>query len=900
MGFWSRWRRTFRGQRDCEIEDELQYHLAMKEQDGFEPRAARLQFGNLTKLKEEVREERLLPWLESWGRDTRFAFRQMRKAPLFTLVLVLSLALGIGANSAIFSLVDAALLEPLPVPKPKQLQLIQWLNGGFPSELCTMMTGNSEGDDHRFQGSSIAASTYRQLAKQQHGFAAVIGFSDSSKEAVAINKHAAEQFQLQFVSATFFSGLGVPLQLGRSFSLSDDRVGQPPLVILSDRFWRKQFAARREVLGQVLRVNNVPVEIAGVARPGFFGLQIGEWVDLYAPLAAQVALSPRAKLDKDFGETDRLWWVHMIGRVKPEVSGSQAVGELSTLFRRVVVPSGVHVSVEKIPRLIALPGERGLYPLGTDETRALWILFLLVSLILLIVCANVANLLLSRAVVRQRESSVCLALGAARHRLFRQYFTESLALTLVGGCAGLLLSYVLAQALHSLIRANMDIGGFDLHASLPVLGFTCATSLFTALLCGTAPAWTLARGSLHDAMKANTRTVATGSLRLPRLLVIAQVALSFTVLVAAGLLGRSLHKLRSVDLGFDRTNLVYASVNPWSAGYRPEQVDAYVQRLRSALASYPGISGVATVQVRPLSGGGNMSIVNVPGRTFNNLDAVSLNDVSDGYFETLGVPLLTGRTFTPGDMRKGSTPVIVDDLFVRRFYGSRYPIGEEFGFGTKPTEHYQIIGVVKNSRYNSLREVTGPAMYQPSASSSRPGSQVNFLLRTHLQFGQVSKAVRQISLAIDPAVPVISINTQTELIDTLLRTERLLSIFSSAFGSLALLLSGIGLLGLLGYMVARRRNEIGVRMALGASSQRVAGMVVRDAVLLLLAGLAGGLPGAFFIGRMLQHTLFNLRPIDPATCTVAVATMVTVALLSSWIPAWRAARIDPMVALRDE
>ncbi len=319
----------------------------------------------------------------------------MRKSPLFTLALVLSLALGIGANSAIFSLVDAALLESLPVPNPKQLHRIEWLNQGFPEELCNMMTGNSEGDNHRFQGSSIAANTYRQLAQQQHGFAALIGFFGSSKAAVVVNKLAAEQFQLQFVSANFFSGIGVLLQLGRPFSLSDDRVGQPPLVILSDRFWRKQFGARREVLGQVLRVNDVSVEIAGVARPRLFGLQIGEWVDLYAPLATQVALSPSAKLDRDFSETDRLWWVHMIGRVKPEVPASQAIEELSTLFRRVVVPSGVHVKAEKIPRLIALPGQHGIDPLGVDDARALWILFLLVSLILLIVCANVANLLLA-------------------------------------------------------------------------------------------------------------------------------------------------------------------------------------------------------------------------------------------------------------------------------------------------------------------------------------------------------------------------------------------------------------------------------------------------------------------------------------------------------------------------
>jgi predicted permease len=902
MGFWSQLKRTFRsGQHDKDIEDELEYHLAMKEQNGCEARAARLQFGNPTKLKEEARAEGVLPWLESSFRDARYALRQMHKAPLFTLVLVFSLALGIGANSAIFSLVNAALLRSLSVPKPESLRLVEWTNNGFPEALCNMLSGDSKGDEHRFQGSSIAVRVYRELATQQHGFTSLIGFSDPSMAAVVVNKQPAEQFRLQYVSANFFSGLEVKLQLGRPFLLSDDRVGQPPVVIISDRFWRSQLARRSDVLGQVLRINNVPVEIAGVAAPGFFGLQIGEWVDLYTPLAAEVALSPRAKLDQSFGDTDRYWWVRMMARLRPEASESQAMQELATLFQRLAVPSGVHIEAEKIPKLIALPGERGVDPMRADESRALWILFLLVGLILLIVCANVANLLLSRAIVRQRESAVCLALGAARFRLFRQYFTESLLLAVCGGAAGLLLSYLLAHALHSFIRADMNIGGFDLRANGQVLGFTCAVSLGTAVLCGIAPAWMLARASVHEALKANNRTILTGHLRLPRVLVVAQIALSFTVLVVAGLLGRSLTNLRNVGLGFNQTNLVYASVNPWSAGYQPEQVSGYVKRLRSALASIPGVLRVATVELRPLSGDVNMSVINLPGRPFNiSSDAVVVNRVSDGFFETLGVPLVAGRTFAPGDMGKDSDAVIVDDLFVRRFYGGRNPIGEQFGTGPKPTNRYRIIGVVKNSRYYSLREASRPAMFLPSATASHPGWRVNFVLRAAIGTGQLSRAFRQVSTTIDPSVPVIAIETQTELIDALLRSERLLSIFSGAFGLLALVLSSIGLLGLLAYMVARRRNEIGVRMALGASRQRVAGMVVRDAFLLLVIGLAAGVPGAVFLGRMLKHTLFNLRPADPTIGLLALATMVVVAALSSWIPAMRAAHIDPMRTLRDE
>ncbi len=902
MGLWSRWKRTFHAeQHEQEIEEELRYHLAMREQEGIEQRAARLQFGNRTKWKEQVRAEGVLPWLESFGRDVRYALRQVRKAPLFTLVLVFSLALGIGANSAIFSLVDAALLKSLPVRSPESLRLVEWTNHGFPGDFCHMMTGDSEGDEKHMQGSSIAARVYRQLAQQQYGFASLIGFSDSSMVAMVVNKRAAEQIQLQYVSANFFAGLGVPLQLGRPFSTNDDRIGQPLLVILSDRFWHSHLAARPDVLGQVLRINNVPVEIAGVAQPGFFGLQIGGWVDLYAPLAAETALSSRAKLDPGFSNTDFYWWVRMMGRLKPGIPENKARQELSALFRGIVVPAGVHVEDSKIPSLTTLPGGRGVDPMRTDQSRALWILFLLVGLILLIVCANVANLLLSRAIVRQRESAVCLALGAARFRLFRQYLTESLLLAIMGGAAGLLLGYFLANALHAFIGADLDIGGFDLHASAPVLGFTCVVSLLTAVLCGIAPAWTMVRTSINHALKANSRMVATGKLRLPRLLVIAQIALSFAVLVAAGLLSRSLANLRQVDVGFNRANLIYASVNPWDAGYQPEQVNTYAERLRGALGAVPGVLWVSMVESRPLSGDWNVSVVNFPGRPSNGSEQVAtINHVSDGFFETLGVPLVAGRTFAPRDMDKDSDAVIVDDLFVRRFYEGRNALEEQFSTGRGQANRYRIIGVVKNSRHHSLRESSRPTMFRPYAAASRPGWRVSFVLRTTLNTGQFSRTFRQVASAIDPGVPVIAIETQTELIDALLRSERLLSIFSSAFGFLALALSGIGLLGLLAYMVARRKNEIGVRMALGASRHQVAGMVVRDAFVLLSVGLATGLPIAVLLGQMLKHTLFNLHSFGLVTGLFALAIMILITGLSSWIPASRAARIEPITALREE
>jgi predicted permease len=904
MGLWSRLSRTFHPRdHDEEIEEELQFHVEMKQRDGFDARAARLRLGNASRLKEETRAQGILVWLESLLRDIRYGLRQLRRSPALTLVILLSLALGIGANSAIFSLVDAALLKALPVTDPQSLRLVLWMNQGWPDVLCNMLTGDSDGNPGGImRGSSIAPRVYRELARKQNGFASLIGFSDADMAAVATGGRPAQQFELEYVSANFFQGLGVPLRLGRAFSIEEDRVGRAPLVVISDRFWKSQFGGRPDVLGQTLRINNAQVQVIGIAPPGFFGLQIGEWVDLYAPLAAQVALSPRAKLDRSLAEADSNWWVRVIGRLKPGVSEAQARQQVSGLFQQLVVPEGVHMEAAKIPKLITSPGERGFDPVGTDKSQALWILLLLVGLILLIVCANVANLLLSRAVVRQRESAVCLALGAARLRVMRQYLIESVILAAVGGLLGMFLSHVLAQAIHSFIRADLNIGGFDIHVDARILVFTSLISLLTALLFGIAPAWQLAKASVNDALKAHSRTLTTGRLRLPRALVVLQIALSLTVLVSAGLLGRSLTNLKSMDIGFNRQNLVYASVNPWGAGYKAEQVEQYVGRLRARLAELPGVSKVATTGERPLSGNMSMTVINIPGRPFtqSGSDNVLINSVSDGFFETLGIPVLAGRTFQPGDMGPKSDAVIVDDVFARLYYPHESPLGREFGLGPKPTELYRIVGLVKSSRYNSLREAIRATMYRPSSTATGPGSNVNFAIRAAVDTRRLAGAIRQATAAIDASVPIVEIKTQTALIDHLLLVDRLLSILSSAFGVVAVILSAIGLIGLIAYAVARRTGEIGIRMALGASRGDIVHLVLNDALWLAGAGILAGLPGAFFVGRLLKHTLFKLQPTDPAVAAVSLAILATVAILATWLPASRAARIDPMMAIREE
>lgn len=548
--------------------------------------------------------------------------------------------------------------------------------------------------------------------------------------------------------------------------------------------------------------------------------------------------------------------------------------------------------------MITLPGRRGFDALNARDADALWILMLLVGVLLLIVCANVANLLLSRSVSRQRESAVRLALGAARARLFRQHLIESAMMALLGGAAGIALGYLLAQSIHLLFQTGRDASNaFDLHVDLRILAFSAALSILTAFVFGLAPATRAVRANLNDTLKANAKSVKGGLSRLPRLLVSLQIALCLAALVAAGLLGRSLENLKWIDIGFDREHVAYVSMSPARAGYAADRLGPYVDRVRDELARLPGVLQVSPVQTRLLSGGGNWGGVNFPGRTFQSDQGAHLNGVGEQFFETLHIPLRAGRTLKPSDLRPdGREGVVVDELFASRYFPNETPLGRRFGIGPKETDQYEIVGVVANSRYNSLRNEVVPAFYQPY----RPGGTVHFAIWTTMDAGLLGDGVRKTIAAVDPAVPMTEFHTQSALIDRHLRTEHLLSFVSAAFGLVALTLAAIGLGGLLAYAVAVRTNEIGVRMALGAAASDVVRLVLGDSLWMVATGLCIGLPCAYAVGSFLRTALFGLQPFDVATNGLALVALLTVALAAAWIPARRAARTDPVVALREE
>jgi predicted permease len=902
MPLLSRLRRTlFPGRHQREIDEELAFHLAMRAAAEGDPRRARLRFGNPWSIREDVRAAGILAWLDGVLRDLTMAGRQLRRSWIVTVAVVLTLALGIGANTAIFGLVDAAILRPLPVRHPASLHLVTWESPGWPEGLADSHRGDLDGDAQtRMRGSSSSPRLHRALAREQPAGTALIGFSDASAVTVTLDRRGGEEVNLQYVSANFFGELGVAPAIGRPLTAADDALGRPLAVVISHRLWQRHFADRPGLADAAIRVNGTLATVVGVAPPGFFGVAIGEWIDLYAPLAAEVTLTRSPDDTTPLAERDQYWWVRQMIRLPAAVDSRHSATALTSVYQRLVVPEGASIPPAQRPILVLAPGSHGYQRLSDADTRALWVLWLLVGLVLLIACANVANLLLARAVGRRREAAVRLALGAGRARLVRLQLVESFVVAGLGGALGLAGGLALARVVDAVLQRS-PLDHFAISLDWRLAGFALGASVGAALLFGLAPALRLARADVHDALKAHTRAVTSGHLRLPRLLVAVQVGLCLAVLVAAGLLSQTLSALRFSDVGFERDQVVYLTVNPWRAGLHASDVEPYVQRLRTAFAAVPGVMRVATIGSRPLSGSSSQTQANFPGRTLApDANRVLVNELGEGLVETLGLRVIAGRAFQTEDMVEGAAAAMVDRRFAERFFPGQPAVGQRFGTGRDGTDTYLIVGVLENSRYHSLRRDPEPTMYRPMRAAVRKNRDVHFAIRTGMDSRQLAPALRAAALAVNPDVPVTAVATQTSLVDRMIRTERLLSLASTAFGVVALALAAVGLAGLLAYAVSRRTAEIGVRMAMGAAPRDVAWMVMRDSLRLVSLGVVFGVPGAYGVGRLLKSTVVGVDAHDPATLTLALVTLTTVAAVAAWLPARRAAAIDPMTALREE
>jgi predicted permease len=928
---WARIRYLFRQESQArDLSDELNAHLQMEIdaniERGMSPKeardVARREFGSPARLRESAHDAWAFHWLESILQDIRYGLRQFRKSPGLFLAVVASLTIGLAANTAIFSLIDAAVLRPLPVADPDQLIQLEWRNDGFPARAsmnCGSVSGarNSQARDSarnggRLQMPCFSVPVFRSLAGRQTGFVSLIGSGNPREVAISpAAGAAAEQVLFIYVSWNFFEGLGVPVAPGRPFIEGEDRPEAEPAIVVSHRFWSSRLGRDSGAIGRSVRINDKPARIVGVAPPGFFGLTPGEWIDVYQPLAGD-------DFSRAPGIGASFWTVDLVARLAPGVSGSAAASAMTPLFRSLVAET-MGTKIEEGLELVARPAARGLYT-GDDAqvSSALWILMLLVGVLLLIVCANVANLLLARSVKRRPESAIRLALGAGRRRLVRQHLVESGILAVIGGTAGLALGGVLARWIHTLFQTGQGPGeAFAVTLDWRVTAYALAISTLTALIFGLAPAWTAARSAVSDALKIQSRSVLGGGFRLPKFLVSVQFALTFAALVAAGLLGRSLGNLYSTDLGFDGEQLSFASVHPALAGYSGPGLGSYRERLQQEIAAIPGVLGVAPLMNRPLDGGLSSQSITAPdgppanlaGGIRNPAAMAHLSTGGSGFTEVLGLQLLAGRTLEAGELCSfgqaignkpaaggAPCPVVVDRRFAEVFFPGQNPIAQIFESAGQPR---QIVGLVANARHGSVRGEAIPTLYLQLAPLWL-GVANHWAIRGQIDSGALAAAVRQAVARVDPSVPLAEFHTQSGLVDRLLRTERLLTLVSGAFSLAALALAAVGLGGLLAYAVALRTNEIGIRMALGATGKQVRRMVLGDSIWMVGAGVLGGIPAAWAVGRYLKSQLVGLEPMDLSTALLALLALIVIAGVAALLPARRAARVSPLTALREE
>ena len=830
--------------------------------------------------------------MNALSRDIRHAIRSLRQAPGFVLVVVLTLGLGIGANTAIFSLMDQVLLRPLPVHDPSALVLLDG-PGAFQGRTVNLTT--------------FSYPMYVDFRDRNEVFSGVLARFPLSTTVVW--RGASERANGELVSGNYFDVLGVRPALGRVLNGADDRVpGAHPIAVLSYGYWQRRFGGDPLVLNQTITVNGHPLTIVGVSARGFAGVQVGQAADVMLPLMMKAQMTPTWN-DLD---NRRSRWVTVMARLKPGVSRTAAEAAMNVIYRQVN-----EQEVKDIPNnsenfrkrfvskhLDVLPGHRGLSDLRREFSTPLIVLMSMVGVVLLIACANVANLLLARTTARQKEIALRLALGAGRGRIIRQQLVESGLLALAGTVGGLLLAWWTGGLLLAALPGDPAARNLSAEPDLRVAGFAIGTGVLTALLFGIVPAIQATRAGVIGALKEESGSVAGGGrqARLRRVLVIGQVALSMLLLAGAGLFARSLYNLKWLDPGFRVDDLFVFSIDPSLSGYEGGRLTSLYRRMQEELAAVPGVHSVSMSEVGTLAGDNWSQTVRVDG--YEAKEGEDLNPSVDGvgprYFETMGIPLVSGREFTERDVIGAPKVAIINETMAKYFFGSSNPIGRRFGFGRgKPTD-IEIVGVAKDVRSVELRDQPPRYVYIPYAQDDSV-TQLTFYVRAvRDDGGAIAAGIRQSVRRLDPNLPIFNMKTMAVQIDESLFVERMVAVLSVAFGALATLLAAIGLYGVMSYAVTRRTREIGIRMALGAERGRVLWLVLREVAAMALAGIVGGLAAALWLTRQVQSQLYGLSPNDPLTLGIAMGLLAAVAIASGYIPARRATTIDPMIALKQQ
>ncbi len=894
-----RLRSLFRwAQADQELDDELRDHLERKTEEYVAQgmaqeeahRRARLDLEGIEQTKEKCRDARRVNWIGDLGTDVRYGLRILRKSPGFTAAAVLSLALGIGINTAVFSLINAVLLRTLPVKNPEQLVVF------------------SHGNDFSYP-------MYQDL---RDGNAVLSGLLCRFTIPASMSAEGqTDRISAELVSGNYFQVLGVQALIGRTLTPDDTRVpGAQPAVVLNNGFWRRRFGSDPGVVGKTIRLDGHPMTVVGITPAGFEGTEVGVSPDVRVPITMVPAMLP--DLPAESGMYDRGWgWLDLVGRLKDGVSRTQAESALNAFYAH-AREDEVHSLFKDLPqsdkarllseRLRLEPGSRGVSNLREMFSRQLWVLMAAVGIVLLIACANVASLLLARAMARQREIAVRLALGASRVRVVRQLVTESVILVLIATAASILVARWGSHMLASFLPQGRLPASLNIEPDFRVLVFTVIVSLAAGILFGLAPALQLTRSAVAPALKAQASLSGLrGPLTLRKVLTVAQVALSLLLLEGAGLFMRTLQNLKAVDIGYDRENVLLLELVPVLNGYSDDQSTRFFEQVIEKVNQLPGVRSAGIGSMGLLGPGLRIEGVHAEGENTTRREGGGwINSVSPKYFVTLKIPLLLGRSFNAHDTKSATRVAIVNQTLARRFFGDSKVVGRHLRIGE--VNNVEIVGVVRDGKYKDVRGEPSnfvPLRGEPPNLVYVPfeqnlGAPMTLYVRTVGDPAKVTAAIRHEVQAVDANVPIYNVRTLEAQLDESLSQERLVATLSSWFGGFALLLASIGLYGMLAYSVTRRTNEIGLRMALGAERGGVIWMVLREALLLVGTGVAIGVPLALALARSIASLLYGLKPTDSLTISVVVVLLFAVAAIASYLPARRASCVDPMVALRYE
>lgn len=892
---------------EMQMEAELADHLERLMQDliatgcnsNEAARQARIAMGPALNHKEEMRSALGLRWVDEARSDLRFAWRQMRRNPRFAIIGALSLSLAIGANSTLFAVVRQLLYARLAVPDAKELRLLSWWGDG--NEAVHGMWGDFDSAPGQGTHSTVFSyPVYQEMRAHNPVLQDLIGFKEEGMNATV--RGQAQHVNVAMVSGNFYSQLRVAPQLGRALTEADDAVaGQGNVAAISDALWERSFGRSPAAIGQLITLNQIAFTIIGVNQPQFTGLKFAiRSPELFVPLRMQPAIEPKG--DGPLLNDPDLWWVNVMARTRPGISDAQAQAALALTLDSAVRHTVAIRKGETLPRLILKDGSRGLRVPDRIFRMPLLVLWSLTGFVLLLACANVANLMLARATQRQRETSVRLALGAARSRVLRQLLTESLLLAALGGAGGLMIAYLCRNLLPKLLTQPWEQFQFNAPFDSTVFLFTAVVTLTTGVLFGLAPAITASHHPIGVTLKDTAQQATRRRKGLSgKALIAFQIALSTILVIGAGVFLRSIWTLGAVDVGFNPDNLLLFEINPPANRY-PAGKDLQLHlKLEQRFAAIPGVEAVATGIVPYIADSMSNATFLPEGEKVDpqSFKAEDMNAVGTDFFRTMEIPLIAGRGFTAQDTATSQKVGVVNETLARKRFGTLNVVGKHFKADNDKTDWIQIVGVCRDTNYVNLRDKPPAQFFLPFVQQKQIGGMV-YQLRTHGSPAGLAPLLRSAVRELDPDLPITDIRTQRQQINAGLQLERAVAILTTGFGLLAMALAAVGIYGVMAYSVAQRTNEIGIRLAVGAQPAQVRNMILRECSSLTALGLLSGIVAGLALTHLVRTMLYGVDAFDPVTIVSAVAVLALVALGAAWIPARRAAGLQPMIALRNE